>query len=242
MNGEILSNRAARTSQDDRMTRGDLMIHEDPMIRACPILRRFSRARTFPRIRTTLALTLLGVFACASSGLVHIPEEAAPDGVTLSLEIEPYHNGWQIHTNKAVSVALFEIYPNRGVGLLFPDPAKGEGEIGAGITRVLTGTGRIILRHRAAYLSPRGTGGLVGNRNQALNEQNAPITVVAFACECDLNLEELAAPGAPEDVVGPFAGMNVPSAASKLLEAILPSPDESWVSTRYFLGMGGGGE
>jgi hypothetical protein len=193
-------------------------------------------------IRAAFVLALLGGVGCASSGLVHIPEEAAPDGVTLSLDIEPYHNGWQIHTNKAVSVALFEIYPNRGVGLLFPDPAKGEGEIGAGITRVQTGTGRIILRHRAAYLSPRGTGGLVGNRNLTLNQENAPITVVAIACECALDLEDLAEPSGPRDILGPFAGMNVPSASTKLLETVLPSPEENWVSTRYFLGMGGGGE
>jgi hypothetical protein len=49
MNGEILSNRAARTSQDDRMTRGDLMIHEDPMIQACPILVLLPGWSTFPR-------------------------------------------------------------------------------------------------------------------------------------------------------------------------------------------------
>ena len=108
------------------------------------------------------------------------------------------------------------------------------------MTRVATATGRVILRHRAAYLSPRGTGGLVGNRNLELNQANAPITVVAIACECTLALDQLAEPGGPEEVLGPFAGLNTPAAVAGLVEAIIPSPDANWVSTRYFQGTGGG--
>jgi hypothetical protein len=145
-----------------------------------------------------------------------------------------------VHTNRPVSVALFEILPNRGVGLLYPDPARDDGRLLAGTTRLATATGRVILRHRSAYLSPRGTGGLVGNRNLDLNQENAPITVVAIACDCTLRLDELAQPGGPSDVLGPFAGLNTPGAVAGLVEAILPSPDVEWISTRHFLGTGEG--
>ena len=137
-------------------------------------------------------------------------------------------------------VAFFEIWPNRGVGLLFPDPAREDGRLQAGVTRLATETGPVLLRHRAAYLSPRGTGGLVGNSNLRLNQENAPITVVAIACECTLTLNKVAQPGGPQDVLGPFAGLNTPTAVAGLVEAIVPSPDENWISTRYFQGTGGG--
>jgi len=186
------------------------------------------------------ALLLAGSAGCASGGPSYEPADPDPEGAPLSLRIEPDHNGWAIHTNRPVSVALFEILPNRGVGLLYPDPARDAGRIGAGVTWLVTGTGSVILRHRAAYLSPRGTGGLVGNQNQRVNEANAPITVVAFACECTLNLDTLAEPGGPREVLGVFAGMNVPAAVEGLRKEILPSGDVNWISARYLMGQGGG--
>lgn len=180
-----------------------------------------------------------GVLGCASGGPTYAPAEPDPEGAPLTLLIEPAHSGWAVHTNRPVSVALFEILPNRGVGLLYPDPNREEGRLGAGVTWLVTGTGSVILRHRAAYLSPRGTGGLVGNQNQQVNETNAPITVVAFACECTLNLDTLAEPGGPREVLGVFAGMNVPTAVAGLQKEILPSTDVNWISTRYLMGQGG---
>jgi hypothetical protein len=177
--------------------------------------------------------------ACASGGPAYQPAEPDPEGAPLHLRIEPDHNEWAVHTNRPVSVALFEIVPNRGVGLLYPDPSREEGRIGAGVTWLVTETGSVILRHRAAYLSPTGTGGLAGNQNQRVHEANAPITVVAFACECTLNLDTLAEPGGPREVLGVFAGLNVPTAVAGLKQEILPSTDVNWISARYQLVPGG---
>lgn len=182
---------------------------------------------------------LIGVLGCASSGPAYVPAEPAPEGARLTLVIEPDHNGWVVHTNRPVSVALFEVLPNRGVGLLYPDPSREEGELGAGVTRLDTGAGGLILRHRAAYLDPLGTGGLVGNQNLRLSEANAPITVVAFACECSLRLDALAEPGGPRELLSSFSGLNVPTALAELREVILPSPDVNWTSTQYYLNPGG---
>lgn len=195
-------------------------------------------SRTLSRCLFVAGLTW-GLAGCATGGRTYEPAEPDPEGAPLRIRIEPDHNGWAVHLNRPASVALFEILPNRGVGLLYPDPSAGEDRLGSGVTWLVTGTGSVILRHRAAYLSPRGTGGLVGNQNQRLNEANAPITVVAFACECDLNLETLAKPGGPREVLGVFAGMNVPAAVAGLQKEILPPGDVNWVSDRYLMGQGG---
>ena len=186
-----------------------------------------------------VGILVCGIVGCASGGPTYDPADPAPEGAPLTLQIEPDHNGWAVHTNRPVSVALFEILPNRGVGLLYPDPSREEGRLGAGVTWLVTGTGSVILRHRAAYLGPRGTGGLAGNQNHRVNETNAPITVVAFACECTLNLDTLAEPGGPREVLGVFAGLNVPAAVAGLQKEILPSTGVNWISARYLMGQGG---
>ncbi len=182
-------------------------------------------------IRWTGMLAVVMALGCASS--VPAPADTPTTPRDLSIRIEPLTSGWVVHTNRPASVALFEIVPNRGAGLLFPDPAHQDGHLGAGSTRIVTEIGTVIRRHRSAYVPQRGGGGLVGSQNLDLFEANTPRVVVAVACECSLNLADLALPDGPAKVLGSFAAIDAQSAATRLIQAVLPSGDVTYALDRY---------
>ena len=174
-----------------------------------------------------MAFTLLGAMGCAAAEM-----EPNPAGDDLSVWIEPYTGGWIVRTNRPASVTLFEILPNRGVGLLFPDPAREDGHLSAGNTRIATETGGLIMAHRARYEGvTRGSGSL----RRTITE-TYPRQVLAIACECILNLGDLTKPDGPTNLFGPSPGASPQSAAVRLIGAVLPSPDEPYAIARYETG------
>ena len=182
--------------------------------------------------RRLVVALLVGAMGCASAS--QEPNDGpAPPGDGLNVEVEALMSGWVVHTNRPASVALFEIVPNRGAGLLYPDPNKDREGVVDGSLRV-TGTGGVILRHRSAYAAKVGGGGLVGSQNLDLMAANTPTLVFAVACECDLNLAGLERPDGPVDLLGPFASLDAQTAARKLVEAVLPSADVIYTTSRYF--------
>jgi hypothetical protein len=169
----------------------------------------------------------VGLSACGSSGVAHT-DAPAPEGADLGITLERVPSGWMVHTTRPASVALVEIVPNRGAGLLFPDPLTGEGRLEAGTTRIVTKMGRVIGRHREAYLNEAGTVGMWGRDRRAIEDlyaSNAPPTVVAIACECALRLDALASPSGPSELLGPFASISAGSATQRLVAAVLPAQD-----------------
>lgn len=181
--------------------------------------------------RRAAMLTVAAAFGCASSAAAPGDTTAVP--AELRVQIEPLTSGWLVHTSRPASVALFEIVPNRGAGLLFPDPARDDGHMDAGSRRIVTEIGSVIRRHRAAYLTQRGGGGLVGSQNLELFESNTPRVVVAVACECSLNLTDVARPNGPSEVLGPFVTIDAQTAATKLVQAVLPSGTVTYTVDRY---------
>lgn len=184
--------------------------------------------------RFSVPLAVLALVGCGSPRSVP-PVAVAPSSDELSITIERVPAGWLIHTNRRASVAMFEILPNRGVGLLFPDAAEAESWVEAGSTRITTHAGGVVIgRHRAAYLPVPGTVGLWGRDREAvedLYEGNTPRTVVAIACECTLRLSDLAEGDGPSRLLGPFAAVTAGSATPRLISAVLPSPDVMYGAT-----------
>jgi len=174
-----------------------------------------------------------GVIGCASPPPAFIPEDPAPAAVALAMEIEMIQDDCTVRVNRPAQVALFEIVPGQGAGLLFPDPSREEGKVNAGTTRVFAGERRLILQHRNRYLQPWNAGGLVGRRSTVVDQATGPTVIVAVACECDLKLDALLAPDGPRTVLESFNRLDPLFAAEALTEAVLPSPDVSWVMARY---------
>ncbi len=183
------------------------------------------------------AVVALAVVGCAGGSSGAADPSAASPSADFSIQIEPLSSGWVVHTSRPASMAMFEIVPGRGAGLLYPDPGRDDGHLDAGSNRVVTEIGSVIARHRASYLSQRGGGGLVGSSNVDLYEANDPTVVVAIACECELDVSQLAQPDGPSEVLGHFASVNSRTAVDRLVRAVLPSGDVRWVMDRYAAGI-----
>ena len=171
------------------------------------------------------------VVGCASSASESMDSPAAAAS-ELTVSIEPHSNGWFVHTSRAASIAVFEIVPNRGVGLVYPDPSREDGQVSAGSTRI-TETGAVIRRHRAAYLSPVGTGSLDAAQISSARNSTGAREVVVIACECSLDLEQLSTTRGPAEVVGSFASVDAPSAGARLIRAVLPPGTATYAVDRY---------
>lgn len=197
--------------------------------------------------RFFLPLVLIGALGCASPPPAYVPEDPAPPGTNLAMEIQVIKGDWIVRVNRPAAVALFEIVPNQGVGLVYPEPSVESGNLDPGSTTVRVVDRRLLLLHRTRYLQPWNAGGIIRPRRTVVEEDpgdqmrrgtvvdqaTGPRVIVGIACECEMDLEAVIPPDGPRTLVGPFNGLNPHYAAETLVAAILPSMDVSWTMARY---------
>lgn len=189
--------------------------------------------------RSVVVTLLLATASCSSRGRETVPDVPAPVGSALSLDIQLVQDDWVVRVNRPAMVALFEIVPNRGAGLLFPEPGREDGKLAPGSTRVFAAERRLILAQRTRYLRPWNAGGLDHYRSTVVDQATGPTVVIGIACECQLRLDALSQPDGPREVLGTFNRLDPQFAARDLAEAVLPSEGVNWTTARYEYSSGG---
>lgn len=171
----------------------------------------------------------IGLLACgAKEGARGVAPRAANE--PLSLFLEPRSAGWFVAVNDSVQVAIFEILPTIGAGMVYPSSPSKADWLEPGSHTLLT-RGGVIRRHRAAYLD-RASGPLGGPPMAAVVRGTRPV-VIGIACACELQLDDLGQPGGPREILGPFAGLNAEEAVPEILASVLPADgDPEWVMAR----------